>query len=47
MAERLLPTDVKSEMTNNFEKANASTINNEYHDKYLKMVEELSTLYNI
>jgi len=47
MAERLLPANVQSQMTDNFEKANASTIDNEYHDKYLKMVEELSTLYNI
>ncbi|OIP81304.1 MAG: hypothetical protein AUK44_10220 [Porphyromonadaceae bacterium CG2_30_38_12] len=47
MAERLLPANVKSEMSNNFKKANTSTVDNEYHDKYLKMVEELSTLYNI
>lgn len=45
MADRLLPADVKSAMTDNFEKTNLTTINNEYHDKYLKMVDELSSIY--
>jgi len=47
MAERILPANVQSQMSDNFEKANASTFENEYHDKYLKMVKELSALYNI
>ena len=45
MADRLLPADIKSAMTDNFEKTNLTTINNEYHDKYLKMVDELSSIY--
>jgi hypothetical protein len=45
MAERLLPADVKSAMTENFEEKNLTTINNEYFDKYLKLVDELSAVY--
>jgi hemerythrin-like domain-containing protein len=45
MAERLLPADVKLAMTENFEETNLTTINNEYFDKYLKLVDELSSVY--
>jgi hemerythrin-like domain-containing protein len=45
MAERLLPAEVKSAMTKNFEETNLTTINNEYFDKYLKLVDELSAVY--
>ncbi|HET7733792.1 MAG TPA: hypothetical protein VFK73_08125, partial [Paludibacter sp.] len=45
MAERLLPADVKEAMTENFEETNSTTVDNEYFDKYLKMVDELSDIY--
>lgn len=45
MAERLLPANVKSAMTEKFEETNLTTINNEYFDKYLKLVDELSAVY--
>lgn len=45
MAERLLPADVKSAMTENFEETNQTTLNNEYFDKYLKLVDKLSAVY--
>ncbi|MBC8342453.1 MAG: hemerythrin domain-containing protein [Bacteroidetes bacterium] len=45
MAERILPTDLQTEMAENFENSNASTSNNEYFDKYLKLVDELSAIY--
>ncbi len=45
MAERILPEVVKDAMTEDFEHTNATTVNNEYFDKYLKMVDELSDIY--
>ncbi|MDD4991942.1 MAG: hemerythrin domain-containing protein [Paludibacter sp.] len=45
MAERLLPADVKSAMTENFEETNLTTVDNEYFDKYMKLVDELSAVY--
>lgn len=45
MAERLLPPAVKEAMTGNFEETNSTTVDNEYFDKYLKMVDELSDIY--
>ncbi len=46
MAERFLPADVQSAMTVDFERANATTVDDEYHNKYLKLVENLSTIYS-
>ncbi|HEY6913606.1 MAG TPA: hemerythrin domain-containing protein [Paludibacter sp.] len=45
MAERLLPDAVKEAMAENFEETNSTTVDNEYFDKYLKMVDELSDIY--
>lgn len=45
MAERMLPGIVLDTMSQDFEEANLATTNNEYHDKYLKMVDELSSIY--
>ena len=45
MAERMLPESILETMSLNFEEANLATANNEYHDKYLKMVDELSSIY--
>jgi hemerythrin-like domain-containing protein len=45
MAERLLLASVKEAMTENFEKTNATTVDNEYYDKCLKLVDELSVTY--
>lgn len=45
MAERILPATVGTEMAASFEKTNASTAGNEYFDKYLKLVDELSVIY--
>jgi len=45
MAERLLPAGIQSAMSVDFEQANATTNGNEYHDKYLKLVDELSKIY--
>ena len=45
MAERMLPEKHTETMSLNFEEANLATTNNEYHDKYLKMVDELSSIY--
>jgi len=45
MSERILPANVLSAMSDNFEKSNATTLNNEYHDKYLKLVEDFSNIY--
>lgn len=45
MAERLLPGKILKAMSENFEAANTATTNNEYFDKYLKMVNELSRIY--
>jgi len=47
MSERILPANVMSAMSDDFEKSNATTLNNEYHDKYLKLVEEFSNIYLI
>jgi len=45
MAERILPVNVGQDMTTQFEHINVSTPQNEYHDKYIKMVEELGEIY--
>lgn len=45
MSERIIPADVFSAMSAEFEKSNATTLNNEYHDKYLKLVDDLSNIY--
>jgi len=45
MAERMLPEECLNDMEKTFEKTNNSTVNNEYFEKYLKMVEELSEIY--
>lgn len=45
MAERILPSTVGLVMSESFEKTNSSTVNNEYHDKYLKLVEDFSRIY--
>ena len=45
MAGRMLPESILETMSLNFEEANLATANNEYHDKYLKMVDELSSIY--
>jgi hemerythrin-like domain-containing protein len=45
MAEKLLPVQVIDTMTQNFVLANATTLNNEYNEKYLKMVTKLSLKY--
>jgi hemerythrin-like domain-containing protein len=45
MASRALSTEVLKTMTVNFQETNLSTPNNEYTDKYLKMVDELSSIY--
>jgi hemerythrin-like domain-containing protein len=45
MAERILPPTVGAEMKQSFEMTNATTVDNEYYDKYLKMVDELSAIY--
>lgn len=45
MAERILPGNILLAMSENFEDANTATTNNEYFDKYLKMVDELGSIY--
>ncbi len=45
MAEKLLPKDIMDAMVVSFEKKNASTVNNEYSEKYLRMAEELAAKY--
>lgn len=45
MSERILPAHVLSAMSDDFEKSNANTFENEYYDKYLKLVEEFSNIY--
>jgi hemerythrin-like domain-containing protein len=45
MAERMLPVSILETMSLDFEEANLATTNNEYHDKYLKMLDELSSIY--
>lgn len=45
MAERLLPDHIGDDMTNQFELINVNTPQNEYHDKYIKMVDEFSRIY--
>ena len=45
MAEQMLPATVGLQMSTSFEETNASTINNEYFDKYLKLVDEMSAIY--
>lgn len=45
MAERMLPGSILETMSLDFEEANLATANNEYHDKYLKMVDELNNIY--
>jgi len=45
MSERIMPVNVLSAMSDDFEKSNAKTPNNEYYDKYLKLVEDFSEIY--
>lgn len=45
MAERIFPTNVDTEMTSQFETINTNTPQNEYYDKYIKMVVQLSSIY--
>jgi len=45
MALRFLPSEIMEKMTIDFNEANLSTPNNEYSDKYLQLVNELSTRY--
>jgi hemerythrin-like domain-containing protein len=45
MSERILPANVLSAMSDDFEKSNANTFENEYYDKYLKLIEEFSSIY--
>jgi hemerythrin-like domain-containing protein len=45
MAQRILPENIVSAMTVQFETTNSSTVENEYFDKYLKRVDELSAIY--
>lgn len=45
MAERFLPSEILEVMTDEFLEANLSTPDNEYTDKYLHLVNELSTKY--
>lgn len=45
MAERLLPDNLKVEIAEEFENSQKSTLNNEYFDKYMKLVEDYSELY--
>lgn len=45
MAEQILPSDIALSMSENFTKMNASTVENEYYDKYIKLVNELSAIY--
>ena len=45
MAQRILPSNVVLAMTEQFETTNSSTVENEYFDKYLKRVDELSAIY--
>lgn len=45
MAERVVPAAVLTGMSTDFEQTNHTTINNEYFDKYLKLVDELSSVY--
>lgn len=45
MAANLLTEETLLKMGDDFEISNASTLNNEYFDKYLRMVEEFSNRY--
>jgi len=45
MAERVVPAAILSDMSVGFEKTNKTTKDNEYFDKYLKLVDELSAIY--
>ena len=45
MAEKMLPEIVLESMSVDYETTNKTTVDNEYTDKYLKMVEQLSSLY--
>ncbi|HRZ97258.1 MAG TPA: hemerythrin domain-containing protein [Paludibacter sp.] len=45
MAQRFLPSEILDGMTVDFKEANLSTPNNEYSDKYLVLVNELSIIY--
>ena len=45
MAERVVPASVLAGMSMDFDQTNHTTINNEYFDKYLKLVDELSAIY--
>lgn len=45
MAEQVVPTTVLAKMSEDFRRANQTTIDNEYYDKYLKMLDELASIY--
>lgn len=45
MAERVVPVEVFDAMVTHFNTANHSTNHNEYYDKYLKLVDDLSSKY--
>lgn len=45
MAERMLAHNVGQNMTEQFENINQSTPQNEYYDKYIRMVEDFSGIY--
>ena len=45
MALRALSPEIIEVMTVDFKDANLSTPSDEYHGKYLKMVDELSSIY--
>ncbi|WP_291125292.1 hemerythrin domain-containing protein [Flavobacterium sp. UBA6031] len=45
MSEQILPANVLSAMSDDFEKSNTNTFENEYYDKYLKLIEEFSNIY--
>ncbi len=47
MAERILPHNVLDKLNETFENTNTGTRNNEYFDKYLKMVETFNIKYLI
>ena len=45
MAERMLPETIVNDIRSQFEQINESTPQNEYHDKYIRMVDEFSKIY--
>jgi hemerythrin-like domain-containing protein len=45
MAENFIPENILKTMAEDFEESNTTTMNNEYFDKYLKLVDEFSLIY--